>query len=167
MKRIRRWEDPHNRAKCACLSLTMHESVSFNNVKNQSVHSELRMGVCKLVRHMHSFSIVVDDVDVFCKCETISASEWNAACVSQHWRLVCYCSLPPVWTVHWEGKTGCYAITISPGCRCWKSPQSAVIALSAALLYRSLVKVITPLGVTPIRAFSVVSPLYWLYKWLY
>ena len=57
-------------------------------------------------------------------------------------------------------------ITISPGRRYSRTPQSDVIALSEALPpYRSLAKVITPLGATPIKVFIVVRPLYWLYNW--
>lgn len=115
------------------------------------------------------------------KCETISVTELNAPCILAFdnnlllFTSSCVnCPLARKDGMFRETPSGKMSqivkplsvMTISPGCKCWRSPQSAVIALSEALPpYRSLTKVITPLGATPITALSVVRPLYWLYKW--
>jgi len=144
------------------------------------------MGVCKFVRHTHTFSILFILCLNWCgiwskmwnnfslwidRSTCILAFEINLLLFTSSWvnrpstRKDGMFRETPSGKMSWIVKP-LSAITISPGCKCWRSPQSAVIALSEALPpYRSLAKVIHPLGATPIKALSVVRPLYWLYKW--
>ena len=145
------------------------------------------MGVCRLVRHTHTYSTLLMFGLNWCgMCRKMlnSFSLWieRSTCIlAQEISRLFFASScvncpltrkDGMFSRTPSGKMSrmvkhLSAITMSPGCRCWRSPQSAVIALSEAFPpYRSLVKVIYPLGATPIKAFSVVRPLYWLYRCL-